>query len=945
MKKQIIIVVALATVAANLYAGTPADLSVGWGRAMTPGDPLADLPANFGAYFTEISGITSLVQDIEIPGEDITFTLSVEAANASLITGDGTSGLINSRSTGEDVCIIGGDSDIRTDARGPGSADDEGLRLTLSVSGVGVTNITDISMDFLRIRRFADSGPESQVTLYDSTNRTGNSYIAQNTLDEFLGDFSYTDHSILTNEFIVTNLTALSSSNIGGIGDGSWVLEMYATDALTNSMFALGDVKVNFSLADYGNTPPEANDQNIETSANTPVDITLTASDQELDPLTFAILEAPTSGTVTGTAPNVTYLPELNFIGDDSFTFTASDGEFTSTGTVSIAVTPVYYYASFGEDYTLVDPTAVEWNWEIAETNVNTLTANGITFTVTFTGANDALSDDTVNNRSTGNDICISGGLNGLRIDPRGAGDSSDDEGLRMTISVSGENAHKLSSIKLDEFILRRYTEGTEVVHYYDGINAGGTAFATNHASATVSASELFDAGLTPLGTNNVGGIGDGSWVLEFWSRTDLQDFALGDIKIAYTMDLNLPPTAYDQAVETVVDTPVDITLTAEDVDPLTFAVLDAPANGTVTGTAPNVTYTPDTGFLGADSFTFTADDGEFTSTGTVSITVNPVYLIAGIGGRYSESDGDVFDPPIDIDYAADWPVSDDLGSVTTHSVTDTVNDIVFNVTLTSVLGNTIASQSTLEDVGILGGGSNYRIEGGEGAIAITLSVSGSGAANLYSLELERLHVRRWGDGETAVLSDGTTDLNLLGDYTDMLDYTGTLDAAQDISGLTALTVSNVTSWSLSLNSDGTSDPGIGSIGFRYSVTAVPYDYWAEGWGVDIGAITDDYEQDGMDNLLEYALGGNPTNDDASTVMPTASAGNDGWFYYVHNERTDDDSLSYTVKLKDNLVYGEWTTTGVVFHGESADIDSFKSVTNRTDVNSAEFLRLEVIRN
>jgi hypothetical protein len=667
MKKQIIIVAALATVAANLYAGTPADLSVGWGRAMTPGDPLADLPANFGAYFTEISGITSLVQDIEIRGEDITFTLSVEAANASLITGDGTSGLINSRSTGEDVCIIGGDSDIRTDARGPGSADDEGLRLTLSVSGVGVTNITDISMDFLRIRRFADSGPESQVTLYDGTNRTGNSYIAQNTLDEFLGDFSYTDHSILTNEFIVTNLTALSSSNIGGIGDGSWVLEMYATDALTNSVFALGDVKVNFSLADYGNTPPVANDQNIETSANTPVDITLTASDQELDPLTFAILDAPASGTVTGTAPNVTYLPELNFIGDDSFTFTASDGEFTSTGTVSIAVTPVYYYASFGEDYTLVDPTAVEWNWEIAETNVNTLTANGITFTITFTGANDALSDDTVNNRSTGNDICISGGLS-TRIDPRGTGDSSDDEGLRMSISVSGENAHKLSSIKLDEFILRRYTEGTEVVHYYDGINAGGTAYATNHASATVSASELFNVGgLTPLGTNNAGGIGDGSWVLEFWSRTDEQDFALGSVKLAYTMDLNLPPTAYDN--------------------------------------------------------------------------------------------------------------------------------------------------------------------------------------------------------------------------------------------------------------------------------------WAEAWGVDIGAITNDYEQDGMDNLLEYALGGNPTNDDAATIMPTASAGNDGWFYYVHDERTDDDSLNYTVKLKDNLVYGEWTTTGVVFHGESAKTDSFKSVTNRTDVNSAEFLRLEVIRN
>ncbi len=668
MKKQIIIVAALATVAANLYAGTPADLSVGWGRAMTPGDPLADLPANFGAYFTEISGITSLVQDIEIPGEDITFTLSVEAANASLITGDGTSGLINSRSTGEDVCIIGGDSDIRTDARGPGSADDEGLRLTLSVSGVGVTNITDISMDFLRIRRFADSGPESQVTLYDGTNRTGNSYIAQNTLDEFLGDFSYTDHSILTNEFIVTNLTALSSSNIGGIGDGSWVLEMYATDALTNSVFALGDVKVNFSLADYGNTPPVANDQNIETSANTPVDITLTASDQELDPLTFAILDAPASGTVTGTAPNVTYLPELNFIGDDSFTFTASDGEFTSTGTVSIAVTPVYYYASFGEDYTLVDPTAVEWNWEIAKTNVNTLTANGITFTITFTGANDALSDDTVNNRSTtGNDICISGGLSGIRIDPRGTGDSSDDEGLRMTISVSGEGAANLTSIALDELILRRFSAGTEIVSYYDGANGTGNAY-TSTTGNTVPASELFTTGgLTPLDITNVGGAGDGTWVLEFWARTDGQDFALGDIKLAYTL---------------------------------------------------------------------------------------------GAGGS-------------------------------------------------------------------------------------------------------------------------------------------------------------------------------------------AYDSWAGGWGVEIGANTNDYELDGMDNLLEYALGGDPTTNDAAAILPTSATSGDGsWFYHIHNERTDDSALTYTVELKTDLVSDpSWETNDVQFVGESAVVDDFKSVTNRTDIDLAEFLRLKVEQN
>src|SRR5262249_38138084 len=41
----------------------------------------------------------------------------------------------------------------------------------------------------------------------------------------------------------------------------------------------------------------------------------------------------------------------------------------------------------------------------------------------------------------------------------------------------------------------------------------------------------------------------------------------------------------------------------------LTFAY-SQPAHGTVSGTAPNVTYTPAAGYTGADSFQFTASNG-----------------------------------------------------------------------------------------------------------------------------------------------------------------------------------------------------------------------------------------------------------------------------------------------------------------------------------------------
>jgi uncharacterized repeat protein (TIGR01451 family) len=51
-----------------------------------------------------------------------------------------------------------------------------------------------------------------------------------------------------------------------------------------------------------------------------------------------------------------------------------------------------------------------------------------------------------------------------------------------------------------------------------------------------------------------------------------------------------------------------------------------APAHGTLSGAAPNVTYTPFANFSGSDSFTFTANDGTADSNvAVVSITVNAV--------------------------------------------------------------------------------------------------------------------------------------------------------------------------------------------------------------------------------------------------------------------------------------------------------------------------------
>jgi large repetitive protein len=62
----------------------------------------------------------------------------------------------------------------------------------------------------------------------------------------------------------------------------------------------------------------------------------------EGDSLTYTVVQGPTKGTLTGTPPAVTYRPNANFNGSDSFTFRVSDGQVaTATATVSLTVVPV----------------------------------------------------------------------------------------------------------------------------------------------------------------------------------------------------------------------------------------------------------------------------------------------------------------------------------------------------------------------------------------------------------------------------------------------------------------------------------------------------------------------------------------------------------------------------------------------------------------------------
>ena len=114
-----------------------------------------------------------------------------------------------------------------------------------------------------------------------------------------------------------------------------------AADASTASFVeaAVDDVRV---VATAVNNPPSANPQDLATSEDTALPITLTGVDPEGGSLTYTVATSPSHGTLSGTAPSLVYTPSLNYNGSDSFSFTVSDGKLSSeSALVSITITPV----------------------------------------------------------------------------------------------------------------------------------------------------------------------------------------------------------------------------------------------------------------------------------------------------------------------------------------------------------------------------------------------------------------------------------------------------------------------------------------------------------------------------------------------------------------------------------------------------------------------------
>ena len=274
------------------------------------------------------------------------------------------------------------------------------------------------------------------------------------------------------------------------------------------------------------NTAPVANPQAVINIDENSVDnmIIISGSDADGDPLSFNITQTTNNGTLSGTAPNLTYTPNVDYFGSDSFSFTVNDGTDTSAPvTINIEVTQ---------------------------------TPNSIPVAI----PQGPLS---VNENSANNEIILTG---------------SDADGDTLSFNITQT---------------------------------------TNNGTLSGTAPNL-------TYTPNVDYFGADSF--SFTVNDGIDTSAAVTVSITVIETPNTVPNAISQTVtvnENSANNVIVLTGNDADNDGLTYQVVNSPLHGTLNGIAPNLSYTPNQNYDGTDSFTFTVNDGTDTSAvATVSITV-----------------------------------------------------------------------------------------------------------------------------------------------------------------------------------------------------------------------------------------------------------------------------------------------------------------------------------
>lgn len=342
---------------------------------------------------------------------------------------------------------------------------------------------------------------------------------------------------------------------------------------------------------------------------------TLTGVDVENDPLTFALVADAEHGTVTVNANgSYSYVPDLNFYGLDSFTYKTNDGQLDSGVSVMNVIVlglndaPTVSNVSFSgnEDTTITG--------QLTGMDVED---DPLTFAVVAEPLKGLVTVNTDGSFS----YLPNPNFYGTDSFTYKANDQPLDSNVAtVSITVNAVNdaptVMLFRQVTIEDIVLNSNVSGSDVE------NSPLTfALVSQAAHGTVTMNADGTYSYQPDANFN----GDDSFT--FKANDGQLDSLPGTVEV-FVFAENDAPVALAQSRATSDSVPLAITLAGTDVedDPLSFVIVTEPHHGTLSGTAPEVSYVSEAGYAGADSFTFKVNDGALDSeVVTVSLTVNPV--------------------------------------------------------------------------------------------------------------------------------------------------------------------------------------------------------------------------------------------------------------------------------------------------------------------------------
>ncbi|HYG73617.1 MAG TPA: Ig-like domain-containing protein, partial [Planctomycetota bacterium] len=358
------------------------------------------------------------------------------------------------------------------------------------------------------------------------------------------------------------------------------------------------------------NEPPVAGDLefNTDEDASLIVDapgVLAGASDADGDALSAILKAMPRHGSVgLLNDGSFVYTPEPDFFGSDSFTFTVFDGEEESnTATVFVSVAAV-------NDA----PVAREFEFMLDEDNALIVPAPGL-----LAGASDidgdALSAVLAASAAHGMVVLNSDGSLTYTPDRDFCGDDFITYEVLDGRSSSGEMRVQLIVLPVNDAPVAHaqtvtLIEDTPVDIVLSGFDVDGDPL--TYEILTQPTLGTLETGALPVVRYIPAPDDTDSHAFSF-RVIDSAGVASAPawVKLSIT-PVNDPPQAAPQNVATDEDTPLKVKLVATDIDnaALSYAVVDGPAHGTLSGSGADLIYTPHANYFGTDSFSFLANDG-----------------------------------------------------------------------------------------------------------------------------------------------------------------------------------------------------------------------------------------------------------------------------------------------------------------------------------------------